>query len=58
MPLDKTVIDRSHALSAIHEMHDRHIAATALVLADRGETVALLTHDADIIASGLLPIVW
>jgi hypothetical protein len=39
-------------------MHDRQIVVTALVLADAGERVALLTNDADITASGLLPVVW
>ena len=34
------------------------IVATALSLAARGETVALLTRDANITASGLMPIVW
>ena len=56
-PLDRAVMDRSQGLTAINEMHDRQIVATALMLADTGERVALLTHDANIIASGLVPIV-
>ena len=46
------------SLSTINEMHDRQIVATALVLANRGETVQLLSCDKNIIASGLVPIVW
>jgi hypothetical protein len=57
-PLDRAVIDRSQALAAIREMHDRQIVATTLVLADAGASVALLTHDANINASGLVPVAW
>ncbi|MDM3844448.1 MAG: hypothetical protein PT116_05225 [Aphanizomenon gracile PMC638.10] len=45
-------------LSAINEMHDRQITATALVLASKGEVVQLLTCDQNITASGLVAIVW
>jgi PIN domain nuclease of toxin-antitoxin system len=57
-PLDRIAIERSTALTSIREMHDRQIVATALVLQDRGETVALVTRDQDITASGLVPVVW
>ena len=57
-PLDRTVIDRSSALTAINEMHDRQIVATAMVLIDRGEEAALLTHDGNITDSGLVPTIW
>lgn len=57
-PLDRAVIDRSQGLTAINEMHDRQIVTTALVLADGGETVALLTHDGNITESGLVSIIW
>lgn len=57
-PLDRGVIDRSQGLTAINEMHDRQIVATALVLADEGEMVTRLTHDGNITASGLVPVVW
>ena len=57
-PLDKDVIEITMSLSAINEMHDRQIAATALVLASKGEVVQLLTCDKNIIASGLVSIVW
>ena len=57
-PLSHAVIDRSNSLAAIGEMHDRQIVATALLLATPGQPVALLTHDQNITASGLVPIVW
>jgi PIN domain nuclease of toxin-antitoxin system len=57
-PLDQDVIEMTMSLSAINEMHDRQIAATALVLAGKGEVVQLLTCDQNIIASGLVAIVW
>ncbi len=57
-PLSQMVIDKSQSLTAIPEMHDRRIVATALVLADAGEAVTLLTHDGSITASRLVPIVW
>jgi len=57
-PLDKEIIEMTMNLSAINEMHDRQIAATALVLASKGDMVQLLTCDQNITASGLVPIVW
>ena len=57
-PLDRAVIDKSNTLRAIGEMHDRQITATAALLIDAGESASLLTHDADITASGLVPVVW
>jgi PIN domain nuclease of toxin-antitoxin system len=57
-PLDQDVIEMTISLSAINEMHDRQIAATALVLASKGEVVQLLTCDQNITASGLVAIVW
>ncbi len=39
-------------------MHDRQIAATALVLANKGNAVQLLTCDQNITESGLVAIVW
>ena len=58
LPLDRTIIERSNILTAVGEMHDRQIVATALVLQDQGETVDLLTKDGNITASGLVAIVW
>ncbi len=58
MPLDRLVLQRTFPLKEITEMHDRHIVATALLLRDRGETVAILTKDANISGSGLVSTVW
>jgi PIN domain nuclease of toxin-antitoxin system len=57
-PLDRTIIDRTLSLLTIQEMHDRQIVATAVILQDRGEIVALLTCDRNITASGLISIIW
>lgn len=57
-PLDKDVIAMTMSLSAINEMHDRQIVATALVLASKGDVVQLLTCDQNITASGFVTIVW
>ena len=58
IPLDRAILDLSLSLAPITEMHDRQIVATALHLASSGTSVALLTRDANIIASGIVPIVW
>ncbi|MFL5395856.1 MAG: type II toxin-antitoxin system VapC family toxin [Myxococcales bacterium] len=57
-PLTAAVVRRTLAMSAIPEMHDRQIAATALRVIDRGGTAVLLTKDASITASGLVPVMW
>ena len=57
-PLDQDVIEMTMRLYSINEMHDRQIAATALVLASKGEIVRLLTCDKNITASALVAIVW
>jgi PIN domain nuclease of toxin-antitoxin system len=57
-PLDINVIQQTIGLSAIAEMHDRQIVATAIFLANQGETVVLLTCDQNITASGLVTIAW
>jgi PIN domain nuclease of toxin-antitoxin system len=56
--LDKAIIQQTLSLSAITEMHDRQIVATALILTSQGETVTLLTCDQNITASGLVSICW
>lgn len=58
--LDQAVIERTTApdMAMIDEMHDRQIVATALLVAGRGEPVALLTHDGSITSAGLVPVVW
>jgi len=58
MPLDRTVLDKTLGMTAITEMHDRQIVATALCLADQGETVAVLSKDRNLQTSGLVPIIW
>lgn len=57
-PLDRAVVEKTTVMSAINEMHDRQIVATALVMQDNGEDVALLTCDRNITQSNLIPIVW
>jgi PIN domain nuclease of toxin-antitoxin system len=56
--LDREVVRRSIGLTSVGEIHDRQIVATALELIARGEKVVLLTTDANISSSGLVPIVW
>jgi PIN domain nuclease of toxin-antitoxin system len=58
VPLDRAVLDRSVNLSAVSEMHDGLIVATALVLGDGGATVSLLTRDNNIALSAVLPVIW
>ncbi len=58
VPLDRSILDRSLSLTSITEMHDRLNVATVLHLASAGDAVALLTRDATITASGLVPIIW
>lgn len=58
LPLDRTVLNKSSSLTSVTEMHDRQIVATALLLIDQGETVALLTRDANIRESRLIPVIW
>ena len=58
IPLDQAVLNKTLSLTAVTGMHDRQIVATALLLVDRGETVALLTRDANIRDSGLIPVLW
>lgn len=57
-PLDRKTVERAAGLTVIPEMHDRQIVATALLLIDAGASVAVLTKDAEIQNSGLVPIVW
>ena len=57
-PLTHTIVERSISLSAIAEMHDRQIVATALVLQDEGHNVSLITKDKNISASSLVTTIW
>jgi PIN domain nuclease of toxin-antitoxin system len=56
--LDRAILDLSLTLTAIGEMHDRQIAATAIHLSGAASRVPLLTCDRDITASGVVPVVW
>jgi PIN domain nuclease of toxin-antitoxin system len=58
MALDRDVLDIANTLTAIGEMHDRQIIATALRLGRTGDPVALLTRDHAVRLSGLTPVVW
>ena len=58
LPLDRSVLEKTLSLGMITEMHDRQIVATALLLAERGESIAMLTKDANIRDSGLVSVVW
>ena len=58
VPLDRVALDKTLSLTAITEMHDRQIVATALLLVDQGKAVAVLTKDTNICNSGLVPTVW
>lgn len=57
-PMTRDIVAEAHALSAIAEMHDRQIAATANGVSQSASSVALLTKDEDIIGSGLVPTLW
>ena len=58
VPFDRATLDKALLLTAITEMHDRQIVATALLLVDQGEAVVVLTKDANIRDSGLVSTVW
>jgi hypothetical protein len=58
IPLDRLILDRAMSLTAVPEMHDRSIVGTALLRAEKGIPIAVLTCDTNITASGLVPIVW
>lgn len=57
-PLDRAVLDKTLLLDGIPEMHDRQIAATALLLADQGHTSLLITKDTDLTVSPAVATVW
>ncbi|MEW6207069.1 MAG: PIN domain-containing protein [Acidobacteriota bacterium] len=57
-PLTFDVLKHSLAATAVPEMHDRLIVATALFLQSLGHQTALLTKDNQILASALVPVVW
>ncbi|MDQ3754604.1 MAG: PIN domain-containing protein [Acidobacteriota bacterium] len=57
-PLTFEVLQESLNALAVPEMHDRLIVAIGLHLQNQGGQVSILTKDADIIASTLLPVIW
>ena len=57
-PLDQLVIEQTIPLSAINEMHDRQIVATARAIQSQGEQVSLLTCDQNITTANLVNILW
>jgi len=58
IPLDRAVLNKTLTLAAITELHDRQIVATALLVEEQGEPVAVLTKDENIRSSGLVPTIW
>lgn len=56
--LGQRILDLTLQCKAIDEMHDRQIVATALFIQSCGFTTAILTKDANITTSGLIPCVW
>ncbi len=56
--LDEIVVAKTLDCTAIPEMHDRQIVATALLAEEAGFAVAILTRDTNITESGLVPCVW
>ncbi len=59
-PLTLDVFKRSMTTEGlkIPELHDRFIVSTGLYLQDLGETIEMVTKDAEILASNVLPIIW
>ncbi|RLT35911.1 MAG: hypothetical protein DWI57_15360 [Chloroflexi bacterium] len=56
--LDQVIVAKTLECKAIPEMHDRQIVAAALLAEEAGFNVAILTRDANITESGLIPCVW
>jgi len=58
VPLDRAVLNKTLTLVAITELHDRQIVATALLVGEQREPVAVLSKDENIRSSGLVPTIW
>jgi PIN domain nuclease of toxin-antitoxin system len=58
IPLTLPILQQSLIASAVPEMHDRLIIATAIYLESLGHQVDLLTKDSSMIAAALVPVVW
>ena len=57
-PLNWEVFQQTLTATAVPEMHDRQIVATAIHLRALGHTTSVLTKDNTIVAAGLVPITW
>ena len=57
-PLNWEVFQQTLTATAVPEMHDRQIVATAIHLRALGHTASVLTKDNTIVAAGLVPITW
>jgi hypothetical protein len=57
-PLNWEVFQQTLTATAVPEMHDRQIAATAIHLRTLGHTASVLTKDNTIVAAELIPITW
>jgi PIN domain nuclease of toxin-antitoxin system len=57
-PLNWEVFQESLNAVVLPEMHDRLIVGSAVYLQSLGDTVALLTKDANIVASQLVTTLW
>jgi PIN domain nuclease of toxin-antitoxin system len=57
-PLNDAVVERAMSLPPTMEMHDAQILATALIRANGGDDVKMLTRDQSITDSGLVEVVW
>lgn len=56
--VDRAIVERSILLTPISEMHDRLIVATAIRRHEQDPSSLLVTADANIRASGLVPTRW
>ena len=57
-PLTREVVERASGLTVISEMHDRQIVATVQMLNESGGSFVLITKDAEVRDSSLVPTVW
>jgi PIN domain nuclease of toxin-antitoxin system len=56
--LDRELVLLAESLTAVSEMHDRMIAASAIRRTRAGEMLSLITRGAAITRSGLVPVTW
>jgi PIN domain nuclease of toxin-antitoxin system len=56
--LNRAAVQTSLLYTAIGEMHDRLIVATAILLGGADGPLSIITRDESICASGLAPVVW